>query len=110
MFLSNGAKLLICHRRIFSEDHVRFFFGSVEMYSEGVAKVSGFTWTRDPTHGFQRKADRRTKLIAIASGNLIIYEIPREVEIEEVRIEQLAGHTVVATDGAKFRMDISERL
>lgn len=110
MILSNGAKLFVCHRRLFSEDHSRFFFGTVEMYAEGVAKVSGFTWTRDPTHGFQRKSDRRTKLIAIASGSLIVYEIPGEVDVEEVRIEQPSGHTVIATDGAKFRMDLSERL
>lgn len=110
MLLSSGAKLLICHRRLFPEDHPRLFFGTVESCSEGVAKVSGFTWTRDPTHGYQRKSDRRTKLIAVASGTLIIYEIHRDVDIEEIRVEQPGGHTVVATDGAKFRMDLSERI
>ena len=109
MILSNGAKLLISHRRLFAEDHPRFFFGVVEACSESIAKVSGFTWTRDPTHGFQRKSDRRSKLISLASGSLIAYEIPAEVEVEAIRIEQ-TGHTVVATDGAKFRMDLSERL
>jgi hypothetical protein len=110
MLLPNGAKILVTHRRLFSEDHPRYFFGTVEMYSDGIAKVSGFTWTRDPTHGFQRKADRRSKLIAIASGSLIIYELPAEVDVEAVRIEQPGGHTVIATDGAKFQMDLSERL
>ena len=110
MLLSNGAKLLVCHRRLYSEDHARYFFGAVEMYSEGIAKVSGFSWTRDPTHGFQRKGDRRTKLIALASGTLIVYELPAEVDVEAVRIEQPGGHTVFATDGSKFRMDLSERL
>lgn len=110
MLLSEGSKLLICHRRLFSEDHPRLFFGAVQEYAEGIAKVSGFTWTRDPARGFQRKADRRIKLISVSSGNLIIYEIPREVDVEAVRIEQPSGHTVTATDGAKFRMDLSERL
>ena len=110
MLLVQGAKILVCHRRLFTEDHPRYFLGSVQMYAEGIAKVSGFTWTRDPTHGFQRKADRRTKLIAVAAGSLIVYEIPPEVEIEDVRIEQPGGHTVIATDGAKFQMDLSERL
>jgi hypothetical protein len=109
MLLSKGSKLLVCHRRLFSEDHPRFYFGTVELYAEGVAKVSGFTWTRDPTHGFQRKPDRRLKLIPISSGNLIIYEIPTEVDVEALRIEQIDGHTVIATDGVKFRMDLSER-
>ena len=110
MLLLNGARLLICHRRLFPEDHPRLFFGTVETYAEGIAKVSGFTWTRDPTHGYQRKADRRTKLIAVASGTLIIYEISSDVDVEKVRIEQPGGHTVIATDGAKFRMDLSERI
>jgi hypothetical protein len=109
MLLSNGAKVLVCHRRLFSEDQSRFFFGVVEDYSEGIAKVSGFTWTRDPTHGFQRKADRRTKLIAVASGSVIVYELGREIDLEVVRIEQPGGHAVFATDGAKFRMDLAER-
>lgn len=110
MLLSKGAKLLVCHRRLFPEDPLRLFFGTVEMYSEGIAKVSGFTWTRDAAHGFQRKSDRRTKLIAIASGNFIVYEIPGEVDIEDIQIEQSTGHSVIASDGAKFRMDLSERL
>ena len=110
MLLSKGSKLLVCHRRLFPEDHIRLFFGSVEEYCEGLAKVSGFTWTRDPTHGYQRKSDRRTKIVSISSGNLIVYQIPDEVDVEDVRIDQPGGHTVVATDGAKFRMDLSERL
>jgi len=109
MLLSNGAKVLVCHRRLFSEDQSRYFFGVVEDYSEGIAKVSGFTWTRDPTHGFQRKSDRRTKLIAVASGSVIVYELAREIDLEAVRIEQPGGHAIFATDGAKFRMDLAER-
>ncbi len=109
MLLSEGAKLLVCHRRLFSDDHPRYFFGVVQAYEHGVAKVSGFTWTRDPTHGFQRKADRRTKLISVASGTVIVYVVEDDVELEAVRIEQPGGHLVVATDGGKFRMDLSER-
>jgi hypothetical protein len=47
MLLSNGAKVLVCHRRLFAEDQARYFFGVVEDYCEGIAKVSGFSWTRD---------------------------------------------------------------
>ena len=50
MLLSKGAKILACHRRLFPDDGVRYFFGVVEDYCDGVAKVSGFTWTRDVTH------------------------------------------------------------
>lgn len=110
MLVSIGSKLLVCHRRMFHEDHPRLFFGVVEAYSEGIAKVSGFTWTRDPGRGFQKKTDRRTKLISFASGALILYEIPGDVNIEDVRIDQAGGHQVIATDGLDFRMDLSERI
>lgn len=110
MLLSKGTKLLVCHRRLFPEDHRRLFFGCVEMYCDGIAKVSGFTWKRDPTQGFQKKPDRRTKLISIGSGTVIVYELPAEVDVEQITIEQPGGHTVIATDGGKFRMDLSERL
>ena len=108
--LAKGAKILVCHRRLFSEDHQRLFFGVVEEYCDGIAKVSGFTWTRDPTHGYQRKSDRRTKLISVDSGSLIVYELAADVDVEAVHIEQPGGHTVIATDGGKFQMDLSERV
>jgi hypothetical protein len=107
--LTTGSKLLVCHRRLFPEDHSRLFIGTVEMYCDGIAKVSGFTWTRDPRHGFQKKSDRRTKLVPLASGSVIVYELPETVDVEGVRIEQPGAHLVIATDGEKFRMDLSER-
>ena len=110
MLVSKGSKLFVSHRRLFAEDHPRFFFGTVQEYSDGIAKVSGFSWTRDPGHGFQRKPDRRTKLISLGSGTLIVYQLPNEVDVEDIRVEHPTGHTVVATDGGKFRMDLSERL
>jgi hypothetical protein len=109
MLLSQGSKILACHRRLFADDSPRYFFGVVEGYCDGIAKVSGFTWTRDSAHGFQRKSDRRTKLIAVGSGSVIVYELPTEVDIEAIRVVQPGGHAVFATDGAKFQMDLAER-
>lgn len=110
MALETGTKLLVCHRRLFLEDHARWFAGVVDQCSEGLAWVSGFTWSRDPTRGIERKADRRTKLIALTSGNLIVYVLPPEVDVEALEIRQPHGHAIVLTDGGKFRMDLSERI
>lgn len=109
MLLAKGAKILACHRRLFPEDSARYFFGVVEAYCDGIAKVSGFTWTCDSSRGFQRKSDRRTKLIAVGSGNIIVYELAPEVDVEAIRVEQPGGRSVLATDGAKFQMDLAER-
>ena len=110
MILISGAKILVCHRRLFNEDHPRFFVGTVVACEEGLVKASGFSWTRDPGQGFVRKSDERTKVISLTSGSLIVYELPSEILIEDLTIEQPSGHTVVLTDGAKFRMDLAERM
>jgi len=109
MLLDTGTKLLICHRRLFSEDQPRFFAGVVEASEGGLAKVSGFSWTRDPSQGFVRKDDRRSKIVSLVSGTMFVYELPRELLIEDLHVEQTGGHTVVMTDGRKFRIDLSER-
>ncbi len=110
MLLDIGAKLLVCHRRLFPEDSPRFFVGTVVAHDGGVIKVTGITWTRDATHGFQKKRDARTKLISLHAGTVIVYELPPEVEIEALRLEQPSGTEIVLTDDAKFRMDMSERI
>ena len=109
MILARGAKVLACHRRLFEEDHLRLFVGTVTDYEAGIAMVRGFTWLRDTTHGFQRKSDERTKILSISSGAVIVYELPMEVDIPELKVEQLGGHKVVLTDGRKFRIDLSEK-
>ena len=109
MILVSGTKLLISHRRMFAEDQPRFFAGTVKACEGELAKVTGYSWSRDPAHGYQRKRDRRTKIVAIGSGTLMVYELPTEVDIEELRVEQPGGHVVRLTDGRKFEMDLSER-
>lgn len=110
MALSIGTKLFISHRRLFKDDQPRFFFGVTDHYSDGIVKVSGYTWTRDPTHGFQKKHDRRTKIVALTSGTLIIYEIPTQADIDNIKIDQPDAHSVIASDGYNFKMDLSERI
>lgn len=109
MLIEPGSKLLVCHRRLFAEDQSRFFVGTVEGSEEALVKVTGFSWMRDPRHGFVRKNDRCTKIISLGSGAVIVYELPGEVLVEDLRIEQPGGYAVTMTDGRKFRMDLAER-
>lgn len=108
--LDVGAKVLVCHRRLFPEDQPRFFVGRVDGCENGVAKVTGITWTRDVSHGFHRKKDLRTKLISLHAGTIILYELPREVEVESLSLLQLSASKIALTDGEKFEMDLSERI
>ena len=108
MILESGIKVLIAHRRLFESDHVRFFVGTVEGYEDGLARVTGQTWTRDPYQGlYVGKKELRTKIVPIGSGTVIVYQLPGTVRLEHFELST-EGSTLVAHDGADFRMDLSE--
>jgi len=109
MLLEPGSKLLVSHRRLFAEDQPRFFVGHVDEFEEGLVKLTGFSWTRDPRRGFLRKDDRRTKIVSLVSGAVIAYQLPAEVLIEDLEITQPGGQVIVMSDGKKFSMDLAER-
>lgn len=108
--MRNGDKLLVSHRRLFSEDLPRFFLGTVEDYEDGVASVLGHSWVRDVLKGeFLRKDDQRNKIVSLTSGNLIIYKLPRSVDLDAITIQYGPNQEQHLTDGAEFRMDITDR-
>ena len=110
MLIERGAKVLVCHRRLFAEDQPRWFAGVVDDYGDGIARVTGFSWRRDPTRGIQRRSDLRTKLVSLASGSLIVYQLPSETDLEALEIRQDQAHGVWLTDRRKLSMDLSERV
>jgi hypothetical protein len=108
MILSSGSKVLIVHRRLFEDDHPRFFVGQIDAYENGIAKVTGFTFAFDIFDGhFDKKIDQRTKIFSITSGNVFFYELPRDVKIPNLKFEH-ERHFVHLIDGAGFKMDLSE--
>lgn len=108
MILEPGMKVLIAHRRLFDGDQPRIFVGTVEGYAEGLARVTGYTWTRDGLRGgYQRKQDLRTKIVALASGTVIVYQLDSGVDLEHLSIGP-EGADIVAQDGRGFRMDLTE--
>jgi len=110
MLVQGGAKLLLAHRRLFPEDQPRFFIGTVEAYADGMARVSGYSWVREQLRGdIMRKRDQRTKLVSLASGTLLVYVLPDDVDIESLAIEHGSDQDYVLTDGKGFQMDLSER-
>ncbi len=110
MILSPGELVLISHRRLFSEDVPRFFIGEVEAYSAGIARVTGHSWLREAVRGdIQRKPDRRTKIVSLASGALLIYVLPRDLNLGALQMRQGKGQEVVLVDDAGFEMDLTDR-
>ena len=108
MVLKPGDKVMVVHRRLFETDQSRYFVGAVEEYDGGVAKVTGFTCVRTDG-GFVKKDERRTKIIPIASGALMTYQLPSTVDLDVVAFQDAPQQKVVLTDGRGFEFDMTER-
>ena len=107
VLLAPGEIIHVLHR--FEKEIKRHFVGEVECWSDGVARVSGYAFVVDDprSHLFVRRPDRRTKLIAIADGELLINILPVGVRVEDVHYETI-DHRLYLTDGLKWKMDLKE--
>ena len=108
MILKPGDKVLMVHRRLFEGDSERFFLGAVEEYEHGIARVTGFTFVRESMSGrVIRKNDPRTKIVSIASGTLIVYQLPADLAIEKAQFIT-SESKLTLSDGASFTMNVTE--
>ena len=107
--LNPGEKIHVIHRRRFEKDVRRHFVGQVEAYEQGIALASGYVFVIDDLskHLFVKRPDRRTKLVPVASGDLIVNVIPEDVDLERVAYE-LKDRTLTVTDGSGWSMDVKE--
>ncbi|HVK07282.1 MAG TPA: hypothetical protein VM597_00760 [Gemmataceae bacterium] len=106
--LSEGDKILVAHRRLFRGDAPHFFVGRVDAYEAGVVKATGHSYVRDPvTGGMIEKTDPRTKVLAVASGTLLVYQLPSGTVLEAVTFTWADGR-VTAADGNGFTMNLGE--
>ena len=108
MMLTKGDKILISHRGLFERDEPRYFVGRVQAYESGIVKVTGFTFVRDVSSGqVMGKKDRRTKLVSLSSGTLIVYQLPEHTDIDLVEFVTDDGKQTV-TDGKQLNMNLAE--
>jgi hypothetical protein len=108
MILKQGEKVHIIHRRQYEKDHHRHFVGVVDSYEGGVARVTGNVYTVDPVKfTFIRRAETRTRLVAISSGDVLVNVLPQNVNLEKIyyKAERKA---VRVTDGSSWYLDLSE--
>ena len=111
MILEKGDKILAAHRRLFAGDQPRFFTGEVEETQGNVVAATGHSWLRDVFESrMVRKNDLRTKILSLSSGTLIVYQLPREVDLDALKLDAGIGSQMVLTDGASFHMDVGENI
>jgi hypothetical protein len=110
VLLKEGDKLLVAHRRLFAKDAARFFIGRVVAYEAGIVKVCGHSFARDMITGSMlEKSDERTKLLALASGTLLVYQLPDGTVLEAIQFVSEKRRLAV-TDGQGFTMNLSESI
>jgi hypothetical protein len=108
MILEKGEKIHVIHRRFYEKEARRHFVGVVDEYEGGIARVTGYVFTVDPVKfAFIRRADRRTRIISLSSGDLFVNVLPRTVNVEAVVYRQ-EKKSVRVTDGSDWHLDISE--
>ena len=109
MILQKGDCLMVVHRRLFPNDTVRFFTCEVDEYENGLVRVTGHSWVRDTIGGRTiRKDEKRTKMLSLSSGTLIVYRLPAEARIATLGFEEDGQGGTWLIDGAGFRMDLRE--
>lgn len=109
MIIQASDKILVTNRRLFADDAPRLFLGVVDHFEDGLILVTGHSWVRDPVLGeFYRKEDLRTKILALGSGMIMVYQLPRGLNLDEIRIVTRDRHQSFLTDGKQFEMDITD--
>lgn len=107
--LRRGDKIHVMHRRRFEKDVRRHFVGEVDSYEHGVARAFGYVFVIDDlsSHLFVKRPDRRTKLVPVASGDVIVNVLPADVDLDRVRYE-LRERSLFVTDDRSWSMDVKE--
>lgn len=106
-----GEKIHIITRRSFEGDVQRHFVGEVEVATESVVRVWGYTFVFEfdaMMYRFVRRPETRVKIVSLVDSGNIINVISPEVKLEELEYQTSAEKHLVVTDGKTFRMDINE--
>lgn len=110
MLLNAGEKIFVAHRRLFEKDSIRFFVGTVDHFEDGIVRTTGHSYVRDNFSGSMlEKPEERTKLLSISSGTLIVYVIPAQVMMADLKFTENNG-MLMMQDGKGFTMNLSDAL
>lgn len=108
MILAVGEKVHIQYRRHFEGDVRRHFVGEVGWYSDGIARLRGFSFLFDEARGtFVRLGQQRTRLVPLGSGDIITM-LPADADLDEARYRAKPDGGHVFTDGSTFDLEIAE--
>jgi hypothetical protein len=108
MILRPGEKVHILHRQLHEHDARRHFVGVVEAYENGLARVTGYLFAMNiKTNEFEKRNSLRTRIIPLASGEIIVNVLPDQVQIDKVAYQFRPGGDTVVTDGSDWQLNLT---
>src|SRR3954452_2396503 len=108
MILQKGEKIHVIHRRHLDKDPHRHFIGVVDAYEHGLARATGHIYAVDTVKfTFFRRPEQRTRIIALASGDVLVNILPHSVDLEKITYKQ-EKKSLRVTDGSHWHMEISD--
>ncbi len=108
MILKPGEKVHLIHRRYFEKETRRHFVGVVDACEGGVARVTGYVYAVDRVkYLFVRRPEKRTRVISLVSGDVLVNVLPDSVNLEKIVYKQ-EKKAVRVTDGSDWHLDLSE--
>jgi hypothetical protein len=107
MIINVGEKVCVIERRYFVEDPIRFFTGEILASSENALRIMGYVWIQDLMKGIIRKPDLMERLM-YPNERMNINIIPKDVNIDELKVVLVPGKGLCVTDSKSFNLDISE--
>jgi len=94
--LEPGEKVHVIERRVFDGDVRRHFVGEVEAATDSAVRAVGFTFVLNPMTGnFDRREPARTRIVPLGAAGVVVYVIPRQIDVKAVRYEWAAGNRLV---------------
>jgi hypothetical protein len=83
MILESGSVVLVFHRRLFDQLNDR---------------IGGTLF---------KKTDLRTKIVSLAAGTLIVYQLPIGTDLANLKFQNVGGKLILS-DRGELKMDLSE--
>lgn len=105
--LVTGEKVHVVFRRRFEGDLRRHFVGTILAVDGEVVRVEGHAFVYNTGNNeWERRPDKRNRIIPLNDADLVVNILPRDVDIETFYYALVDGH-LVATDGT-YTLDINE--
>lgn len=109
MLIENGDVILVSHRRMFERDETRYFLGRTLACEGPLLKAEGYSFVRDLSNGMIiKKEEKRIKLLSLDSPGHIVYQLPGDVNVDNVDIASGNGDAYMV-DGCNRLLNLSER-